>query len=223
MTDRIERVLSAILVLAAVAIAVGMIHREFFAESTVASPYGPAPKFEKAWERTLGAGERIGDAAAPVRVVVFSDLECPYCRTFHASMLKVLAAEPKSVSMIFVHSPMAGHRFALPAARAAECARSVGKFAEFISVIFAKQDSLGLKPWGAYAEAAGIQDTLAIASCANSHDSFRRINDGMAMSSHLNVTGTPTILFDGWRVEGGPSTEEITRIARVLKKGGRPF
>ena len=59
-----------------------------------------------------------------------------------------------------MHYPLPTHRFAEPAALAAECAGEQGRFAEFVGAVYAGQDSLGLKPWWEYARIATVQDSL---------------------------------------------------------------
>jgi hypothetical protein len=95
--------------------------------------------------------------------VSFSDFECPYCRTFQSSLDSVRHDRGNAISFVFVHFPLPMHRFARPAARAAECANTLGKFDAFQRVLFGKQDSLGLKPWGSYPNRA--RERLAIRSC----------------------------------------------------------
>ncbi len=224
MKDRLERTLSVILVGAALAIAVGMVHREFFAhtEQTPSSrDFGQT--YEKNWMDLLASGNPQGDTAAPVKIIEFSDLECPFCRELHKSLGEVLAADPKGVVSYFVHYPTPGHRFAIPAARAAECARSRGRFDQFVALVFEKQDSLGLKSWGSFAHDAGLQDTTAIVKCAIADGEVPRIVENVAAGRKLNIRGTPTVFYNGWRVQGGASTEEIKRIVDRLKKGSPPF
>ena len=201
-----------------------MVHREFLAPPRAASSVGqPTATFEKDWKAFLSAGEVMGDTAAGVKILEFADLECPYCREFHKNLRQVLSADPKGVVGYYVHYPNAGHRFALPAARAAECARTGGRFGQFVDVVFAKQDSLGLKSWGSYAMEAGLHDTTAILTCARLNQDLPRVSDGISLGRRLNVHGTPTVLFNGWRIEGTASIEEINRIVGLLKRGKPPF
>ena len=221
MKDRFERTLSVILVAAAAVIAAGMLKREFLTERAAAPQ--PILTFEKDWKDFLTVAEPSGDTAATVKVMEFSDLECRFCKIFHKNLREVLAADPKGIVAYFIHYPNEGHRFALPAARAAECARSQGRFSEFVDAVFEKQDSLGLKSWGGYALDAGLSDTSAIRACAMGDKKMERITEGAALGRRLRVTGTPTILFNGWRIQGSQSKEEIRNIVEKLKKGEKPF
>ncbi|PYO86675.1 MAG: hypothetical protein DMD66_12955 [Gemmatimonadetes bacterium] len=107
-----------------------------------------------------------GSDSAPVAIVEFTDLECPACRGFQRTVSDILHERPSDVRVVYVPHPLSYHRFALGAAQGAECAADVDALGKWLDVVFSKQDSLGLKSWGAYAAEAGIRDTARIAECA---------------------------------------------------------
>ncbi|MGQ0765436.1 MAG: DsbA family protein [Gemmatimonadota bacterium] len=100
----------------------------------------PVPNFQQ----IVAAGLRIGAPLAPVTVVEFTDLECPFCARFHEVYRSLVVQHGANLSLVFVHFPLPSHRFAKPAAQAAECAAEAGRFAQFVDLVFQKQDSLGL-------------------------------------------------------------------------------
>jgi protein-disulfide isomerase len=73
---------------------------------------------------------------------------------------------PQDVSLVFVHFPLPGHRFARQAARAAECADARGRFPALVSLLYKQQNSIGMKSWGAFAREVGIPDTASFHPCA---------------------------------------------------------
>lgn len=151
----------------------------------------------------LQEGEKDGE----VRLVKFTDLECPFCAAFHEGPLReVLDVHNEPISVTFVHLPLTGlHRFALPAAHAAECAHEQGRFREFLDVIYASQDSLGLRTWGAFAEDARVPDLARFELCVEG-DPPVRIAAGREWAEALGITGTPTLLINGWRLPTPPRT-----------------
>ncbi|HEX6630758.1 MAG TPA: thioredoxin domain-containing protein, partial [Gemmatimonadaceae bacterium] len=175
------------------------------------------------WEEAFTAGTRVGDEAAAVTIVVLSDLECPACRAFESTLHEVLGDHDADVSTVYVPFPLPMHRFALGAARGAECANAVGKFREWLSVVYQGQDSLGLKSWGAYAASAGIADTAAISRCAADPAPVPRIEAGREFAQRIGATGTPTILVNGWRLPAPPTAGELHRVVDAFKRGKVPF
>ena len=81
------------------------------------------------------------DADVPlVTMVVFTDLQCPYCKAAHDFTIKMMA-DP-AVKVVFRHAPLPFHADAIPAAYGALAARDQGKFWEYVEVAFENQDAL---------------------------------------------------------------------------------
>ena len=78
----------------------------------------------------VSAGDHIrGNAKAPVKVIEFSDFECPYCKSFHASMKQMMDDYGKGgkVAWVYRHFPIDEiHPKARKEAQAAECAGELG-------------------------------------------------------------------------------------------------
>src|SRR3989338_3893743 len=68
-----------------------------------------------------------GDLNAPVKMIVYSDFECPFCERFTGDLKKVEDYFKDQVVIAFRHYPLASHQQALPAAEASECASEQGK------------------------------------------------------------------------------------------------
>ena len=70
-----------------------------------------------------------GDAKAPVKVIEFSDFECPYCKSFHSSMKQMMDDYGKDgkVAWVYRHFPIDEiHPKARKEAQATECAGEIG-------------------------------------------------------------------------------------------------
>jgi protein-disulfide isomerase len=147
MRKAIDDALSIILTAAAVLIAAVVVWRQFIpatpAQGVTAGAGGP--EFYVDWSTMLPSGIVIGDTAAPVKIVEFADLECPFCRQFHQATLPEVKEEfGARLALVLMHLPLAMHRFAKPAARAAECAEQQGRFAEIDSGLIIA-DRLGVR------------------------------------------------------------------------------
>ncbi len=118
----------------------------------------------------------LGDPQAPIKIVEFSDLECPFCKDFHKTMLQIIQKYGPSgkVAWIYRSFPLDQlHSKARKEAEAAECAAAVGgndKFWAFITKVFEVTPSNnGLDPVQLPIIAKGIGlDQTAFAQCTSS-------------------------------------------------------
>jgi len=142
-------------------------------------------------------GQALGSAGAPVTMVEFSDLECPFCRQYYMTSFQEIRKEyieTGKVRYIVQDFPLETiHANAIPAAKAAQCGGQQDKFWEV---------RLGLSAVRALNEAS-IRDVAKRQSL-----DMRRFNECMAANSvesvinkHkeratvIGVTGTPTFVI----------------------------
>lgn len=92
--------------------------------------------------RVVDIGKSItkGPAQAAVKIVEFSDFQCPYCERAYPTVNQVLKEYDGKVLFAYKHFPLnAIHPRAQKAAEAAECARDQGKFWEFHDKLYENQ------------------------------------------------------------------------------------
>ena len=219
MTKLWDRLVTGALVVSAISVAAVAVRRELRDETrpTAAARIAP-PDHIDGWEDFSAIGRWIGDSTAKVRLVEFTDYECPFCRRFHEQFAAMRQEFGKDVSLLIVQYPLPNHRFARPAAYAAECAHAAGRWEQFHDALYAKQDSFGLKSWASYASDAGIKDTASFLGCVRRTSKSDRVEAGLAAGTRIRIVGTPTILIDGWRYNGTPF-DSLTAIVRSKLKG----
>lgn len=196
-----DRVVTATMAIAAIAVAGTMVYRTFLTAPALADGLAqPARRLTLAqWDSVLAHSiSTHGRPDAPVQIAVFSDLECPACARFHPVLEELTQRRADDVRLLFVHFPLRSHRFALPAARALECADDEGHAPTFISTVYREQDSLGLLSWETLASRAGIEDALRIERCATSTDTPSRVAAGANLAKQLRLHGTPTLFVNRW-------------------------
>jgi protein-disulfide isomerase len=221
MNKRIETFGFGVMVISSITVAGLFVKREVFpyrSPPTIRVDAGPPTRVDE-WEAVAGSGVIIGSSNAPVKIVEFADLECPYCRRFHDTFAALQSTFGDRVALVFVHFPLSNHRFARPAARGAECAALEGKFGDYVAAVFAKQDSLGLRPRSAYARDAAVKDLAAFERCVELTTPLTRVEAGVKVGERLQVNATPTILVNGWRFSGVPQEEELRRLISDLLTG----
>jgi protein-disulfide isomerase len=216
----LDRTLSILLTLTAVSLAGVLLRREFLPPTRADVAW---PQFRAEWKELLTAGHWFGAADAAVVVVEFGDFECPYCKSLAAEMHDLLLEHSDSLALVYIHYPLKQvHRFAAPAALAAECAGDQGRFHEFHNVLFDKQDSLGLKSWRSYGRNAGITNLDAFEVCVTADIHQPEIDAGLDLGRRFGVAGTPAVIINGWFYPSGISPTELRRAIASLLDGNDP-
>lgn len=85
----------------------------------------------------------LGTRGAPITMEVFSDFQCPACRTLYQETLRQVMDRYVSAGKVYlVHRdyPLPIHRYSKEAARYANAAARIGKFEKVEEALFAKQD-----------------------------------------------------------------------------------
>lgn len=165
------------------------------------NPFAPARELLKAAD-----GPSTGAANPVIRVVEFSDLQCPHCKVAQP-ILEKLAADFPQVGFTFQQFPLPAslHPWAMKAAEYADCSAQSNKdvFSKYVDSIFENQAAID--PSNAdkkLQELAGTSgmDSQKIASCASTPETEARIKKSLALGQSLEVTETPTVFINGRRI-----------------------
>lgn len=104
-----------------------------------------------------------GEISAPVKIVEFSDLECPFCARFHSTMQRIIEEYEGEVAWIYRHFPLDSlHSKARIEAAASELAAELGgndAFWAYIDRLFEvtpSNDRLSLSELAQIAEDIGL-------------------------------------------------------------------
>jgi protein-disulfide isomerase len=146
----------------------------------------------------------IGDPNAPVKVIEYSDFQCPYCKAFEDDHMASLVTDLISKGKVyFTYLPWQVIRGteSNSAAEAAMCAADQNKFWEYHDILFANQaaENSGQytdKRLQAYAEAVGL-DMNKFNSCYSGHTFANQLAQFQAQGSQQGVSGTPSFIIDG--------------------------
>jgi protein-disulfide isomerase len=216
-SQRVQGAATGVLAICAVVITTLAVWRELRPRTTTTKAGVKESVALPNWDDVARGGHEDGPAGAVVALVVFEDFECPACKYFATVTLpSVLADFHDQVRVVRRYSPLSYHRFAYPAARAAECAAAQGRFLEMHEVLFAKADSLGLKSFESYAREAGVLDTGAFQTCQGRTDSLPRVNADRNLAVEIGATGTPAVALNGRLYTGVPSADQLRGEIRRL-------
>ena len=142
------------------------------------------------------AGHALGRADAPLTMVEFTDLQCPFCRQFMLTSfddIKRNWIDTGKLRYISRDFPLDFHALAMPAARAARCAGDQGKFWE-MRISLMRNANL-LSPEYINRTAADLKlDAKLFAACTASSKFDAEIAAEMQEGAALGVGGTPTFV-----------------------------
>lgn len=139
----------------------------------------------------------LGNRNAPVKVIEFSDLECPFCKRFHPTMKRALEYYGDKVAWVYRHFPLDElHSKARKEAEASECAAELGgnvAFWNYIDRIFELTPSNdGLDPALLPQIASDIGlDRTSFESCLASGRHVERVEADVSDAINSGARGTP--------------------------------
>lgn len=144
-----------------------------------------------------------GNINASVKIVDYSDFECPFCKRHHETLKSLITSyEENELAWVYRHFPLVQlHEKAIPEAVASECvARQVGaegfwKFSDRIYTETPSGDGLDLSLLPSFAEDAGVTDLDAFLACLESEEALAAVNDDLADAQSAGGRGTPYSLF----------------------------
>ncbi len=185
-------------------------------------PFGARP-FALAHEalRKGMTGPGLGPADAPVTIVEFSDLQCPYCKQAQPKIDKLMSEE-KNARLVFQNFPLPMHTWAAKGADYADCVgrASNAAFWKFIHSAFEAQADI--TPENADEKLTALADQAGakgadIAACAAKPETAGRVQHSIALGSSVDVNSTPTLFINGRKVSNVGSTDTDGIPYDVLK------
>lgn len=115
--------------------------------------------------------------------------------------------------IVWKNLPLAMHKNAEPAARAAAAAYQQGKFWEFHDKLFANQKNLNEKSYMKYARELGLDmDKFARDMSVVSTTTKKLIDSDKSEASSLGVTGTPAFFINGRFLSGARPFEDFAKL-----------
>jgi len=174
----------------------------------------------------VGRPARGGSADAPVLIVGFDDLECPFCAKMHAEIFPALIERYKNqIHIVYRDFPLDQHPWAMRAAIDANCvgAQNTTGYWNLVDYIHAHAAELG----GDEKSLAKANDTLdqlardegkrqnlnadSLNACLTKQDDTA-IKASMKDGEALGVDSTPALFINGEKIEGAQPLEYVYRM-----------
>lgn len=141
----------------------------------------------------------LGNPDAPIKIIEYSDLDCPFCRTFHATMKQIMSVygEDGRVAWVYRHFPIVElHPNAPRLAEASECVASLAGnagFWKFIDGIFTSPSPNGrfdISQLDTLAAVAGAP-SAAFRTCLDSGTFKSKVAAQFKEATDAGAQGTP--------------------------------
>lgn len=151
----------------------------------------------------LEGAPSVGDAAAPVLLVEYACLRCPFCARMTPQLEEDIqsGALKGKVRLVYRLFPIKGHEGSTESGLAALAAHSQGKFWEYLNLAYERFDSFSvdkLRPW---AQELGL-DMAAYDAAVADPAVRQRLVDSKREGMAAGVNATPTLFIDGRMYHG---------------------
>jgi protein-disulfide isomerase len=144
-------------------------------------------------------GNAFGNPAAPMMIEVFSDFQCPACKTLHDTEVPELMRDyviPGKAYLIYRYFPLDMHPFGRKAAEVVCAAAQLGKYEAAANAAFAKQPNWSMD--------GKIEETVDTVLTSAEQQKLKTLLKSPAVQSAIQhdvdeghalpVAGTPTLL-----------------------------
>jgi protein-disulfide isomerase len=190
-----------------------------------AQQQGPPPEdYTKVYDLNTAGGHVRGKKDAPITVVEFTDLQCPFCARFHSLSTDLLAAFPDKVKYVMKNYPLPFHKMAMPAAKAALAAGDQGKYFEMVDMILDNNRKLSdpqftKDSFKDFAAKIGLNvDQFEKDLKEKDAQYAKMIQQDMMDAQKAQVRGTPTFFLQGHKTRARDITAFKAEIENELKK-----
>ncbi len=157
-----------------------------------------------------------GSRLAPVTIVEFADLQCPYSKRVEDTLAALREAYgPAKLRLVWKNDPLPFHVHAADAAEAATgvfVAAGNVAFWKFHDLAFANQSSLGRDAYLQWAQLAGVADTSTYGAGLDGHQWTFSVEEDQKQASILGVTGTPMFFVNGVGLSGAQPIDKFKAI-----------
>jgi protein-disulfide isomerase len=141
-----------------------------------------------------------GNVNAPVKIVVFSDFECPYCKTASKEMKEIIEKHRNKVAIFYKHYPLPFHKHAELLAKIYEAGKKMGYKWDMYESDYSKKNNEEIIKL--FEKKLPDNKLVEFYKYMNSQEVEDKINKNKDEGNTLGIKGTPYILINGHPIEG---------------------
>lgn len=159
---------------------------------------------------------KIGNEDSKIKMVVFSDFQCPYSKLFNDTLQEVLEEYGNDILYVFKQLPLTSlHPKAVDAALASECANEQGNFLDYSNELFGGQKDWGIsegtQEFKTYARRIGL-DTVQFNKCLDEKKYQEKISQDAQEAEEFGISGTPAAFINDQFKSGAADFDTIKEI-----------
>ncbi|MFA4817455.1 MAG: thioredoxin domain-containing protein [Parcubacteria group bacterium] len=163
----------------------------------------------------------LGKSDAKVKVYLFSDFQCPYCKMFWKTVRDTMKQYPEQV-LVYKHLPLSFHAQAENAALSSACAQEQDKFWEYADKLYAAQsewsNSTGTQKFKDYAKDLKL-NAAQFGKCLDDKKYEEKIESDKNEANNFGISGTPAVFINSQFKNGVVSADDLkAAIEEELKK-----
>ncbi|HEX7362285.1 MAG TPA: thioredoxin domain-containing protein [Bryobacteraceae bacterium] len=154
---------------------------------------------------TANAFLTSADSTAPIKMVVFADFQCPYCRRFFEIVQQLTGEERSKVQIIYRQSPLNIHAWAHNAAELTECValQDKGAFWKLHDFLFADQEEISTENLQSkvldFLSHKTTVSSKAVLACMNEKRFEAPLQQDEQLAMDLGINVTPSVFINGRR------------------------
>lgn len=154
----------------------------------------------------------FGKLDSNVKMIVYSDYQCPYCKMFYQSLRSVMRQYGDRVAFDYKHMPLEIHPNAVPSALAAECAQEQGKFWEYSDKLFQNQTAWSTAKdtalFKSYARTLGL-DGKQFDQCLDDKKFQNKVDADKNEGFSFGISGTPAVFINDQFQNGAVTLDQL--------------
>jgi len=167
----------------------------------------------------------FGDTSGKTVLIEYGDFQCPACASAHPNLKEVTEEFKDKLTFIFRNNPLTTiHPNARAGAAAAEAAGLQGKYWEMHDLLYEQQNQWSSADasqrstlFSGYAQQVGVKSLEKFRTDMAGSAVNEKIDYDLALGKTVQVSGTPTILLNGEKIESSVWSDKAKLKAAVEK------
>jgi protein-disulfide isomerase len=167
-----------------------------------------------------GGAPVLGNPRGDVTIVAFLDYQCPYCRSMHPDLMRLLREDGR-VRLVLRDWPILSLA-SVVAARAALAARYQGRHAAAHDALMSLRGRLDQAAIDTALTDAGV-DPVRLAQDAARHakEIDAVLARSVALAERISLSGTPALVVGPYFVPGSLSAADLAKAVAAARDAGR--